>query len=156
MTRWVFLFSLLVIGLLAPLDCVAQMGTIRGFVYDAETNDPIAGASVDASIGEDWYWTDSLADGSYSLETASGLNEIEVWAQGYGVLMEEITVADGMTTSHDFYLQPLEDIALIQGTVKDCETDQPIRNAFVEVDTGEYTYTDGSGTYAMGSRIRAT
>jgi hypothetical protein len=149
MSRWLWgiMLGVFILGLFIPLECLAQ--TLQGYVYDSETGSPIPYAWVDAFINDNWYWTDSMTDGSYSLETESGLNEIYVWAQGYEELVEEIDIPEGGTISRNFYLQPSGDIGVIEGLVKDCETGEPIRNARIETDTGEYTYTDASGTYTM-------
>jgi len=147
---WGIVIGIFTLGLFIPLECLAQQtGTLQGYVYDSETGSPIPYAWVDAFINDSWYWTDSAADGSYSLVTESGLNEIYVWAQGYEELVVEIDVPYSGTISRDFYLQPSGDIGVIEGLVKDCETGLPVRNARIEVDTGEYTYTDASGTYTM-------
>lgn len=148
----VLLFFLLTgFPVLGADTAAAQMGALEGYVYDAVTNNPIPEAWIDAFVGDEWYYTDSLADGSYHLDSAAGTNELEVWAPGYEILVVSIEITEGVTVPRDFYLQPLdlESIGLVQGTVEDCETNQPIRNARIEVDTGEYTYTDGAGGYAL-------
>ena len=146
----VLLFFLLTgFPVLGADTAAAQMGALEGYVYDAVTNNPIPGAWIDAFVGGEWYYTDSLADGSYHLDTAAGTNELEVWAPGYEILVASIEITEGVTVPRNFYLQALEGLGLVQGTVADCETNQPIRNARIEVNTGEYTYTDSAGGYAL-------
>jgi hypothetical protein len=146
---WVFLLAVLAAGIPVPRQCAAQAGLLQGYVLDEETGAPIPFAGVDTFVNDEWYWTNCLEDGSYSLPTEPGTNEVWVWAEGYDDWVEEVFVEDGQTVAYDVYLRPVGDIGRVMGVVKDCDTGEPIRNARVEADTGEYRYTDASGAYSM-------
>ena len=145
MTRWVLVFCALVIGLVAPLECPAQTGTLQGYVYDADTTNPIHIAVV-------FFDEETLAfsdtNGYYTLELPSGDQEVLVYADGYQLVFESVIVPDGGILERSFYLVPAEDTR-IYGTVMDCRTGDPVRDARLETDTGTYTYTDTSGGYSM-------
>jgi len=84
---------------LAPLDT----GAITGTVTDAETTNPIEGATVTA----DGYSTTTASDGTYTL---AGLPvdsyTVTASATGYESASQEVTVSADTTTTVDFALSP--------------------------------------------------
>lgn len=82
-----------------------QFGEVRGTVYDRETNNPIAGASViivGTALGSA---TD--VNGNYVIRNVKpGAYKIQARFVGYGSQTKDVIVGPGETVTVDFYLTP--------------------------------------------------
>lgn len=96
------LFALLTFMSFATLR--SQTGDIRGFVYNADNGDRIAGAMVQTLGDSRLVFTD--ADGYYSLsKMLPGKHVILVTATGYDTSLAEVTVVAGTNSKADHYLK---------------------------------------------------
>lgn len=88
------------------LQPITIEGAIEGLVFDAETDNPIIGAHVQAWC--DFYWTETWtgADGYFFLEVPSDSFEVDAWAPGYNPEWREVFVAVGDTAWLDIGLWP--------------------------------------------------
>ena len=131
--------------------------TIRGFVYDSLTGDPIAGAAItDDSL---LYTGVSDDSGYYEISGVNpGTHIFAAYKEGYTTRIDTIEVEPGDTlVTHDFYLLPATSTVTISGIVYDSASDEPIEGAEVcavwaggsAVDTtgadGEYVLSDIPG-----------
>ncbi len=102
--RSLFLFLFILMGVGATAQ---QTGTIRGFVYDKKTGEPmiftnvfLEGTSKGASTDENGYFSIANVDpGSYTLRTTN---------LGYDTLRKEVQVEKGGIVNEKLYLQPTE------------------------------------------------
>ena len=126
--------------------------TIKGFVYDSLTGDPIAGAAItDDSLLYSGVSDDS---GYYEISGVNpGTHIFAAYKEGYTTRIDTIEVEPGDTLiTHDFYLLPATSTVTISGTVYDSASDEPIEGAKVyavwasgsAVDT-----TDADGEYIL-------
>jgi N-acetylneuraminic acid mutarotase len=102
-------------------NCTAgPSGTLSGTVTDANTNDPIAGATVDASSGgQSLGSTSTDANGHYSITLPVGTYDVAFSAFGYhSDTKTGIDITDGDTTTVDDALTPAPSVTL-SGTVTD-------------------------------------
>jgi len=119
-------------------------GTISGTVTDADTTDPIEGATVTA----EGYSTTTAADGTYTLaDLPVGSYTVTASATGYVDESKTADVLENQTTVVDFALSP-EPTGTISGTVTDADTTDPIEGATVTAD-GYSTATTANGTYTL-------
>lgn len=83
-------------------------GMVSGYVYDAETREPISGAAVSSGVGSDVV-TD--ASGYYELQNApAGLAVLTAYSSGYTSKTSGVDLIAGETATLDFYLE-LSDVA---------------------------------------------
>jgi len=124
---------LLVSSLLA-LPALAQVGSISGFVYDASTSQPIAGAYVVAS-GPGWGADSTCQFGGYQITCLTpGIYHVEASAPGFepGYRCSVIVHPGQNTPNINFYLVPTgAQCGSISGFVYDANTSQPIACAHV-------------------------
>ena len=102
------LLSKLVAGLalflVIPGVVFAQDGTITGTVTDAETSEPLPGATVQVagtSVG-----TATNVNGMYELSAPSGTQTLQVSFVGYDTVERDVQVEAGETITADFGLEP--------------------------------------------------
>ena len=95
-----FTFALL----LLPSLAWAQQGTISGTVTDAQTGDPLPGATV--QIPETGAGAATASDGQFSLRVAEGQYEVRVSFIGYQTVTRDVNVNSGSTTEIRIQLQP--------------------------------------------------
>jgi len=81
--------------------------TIEGTVTDAETGEPIVGATVESAEGA---LTSTDEDGEYTLTVTS--DPAEITADDFGFTAETVEVSGGAET--DFALEPTLDVALVE------------------------------------------
>ncbi|MFC1856732.1 pre-peptidase C-terminal domain-containing protein [Thermodesulfobacteriota bacterium] len=86
-------------------------------------------------------------DGSYHLILPPGDHDIFVYKAGYYTFWDSVAIPDGGILAHNFYLEPGGSTGLVFGVVTDCIADQPINNALVDTDEGDYTYSNAAGAY---------
>ena len=90
-------------------------GTLSGTVTDASTNQPIAGAAVNTSLGS----TVTGANGNYSLPLPAGTYDVTYSSFGYATSTQTgVSITDGTTTTVNVALQP-SPIVTVSGTVTD-------------------------------------
>jgi iron complex outermembrane recepter protein len=96
--------SLVAIALLTltPALALAQNGTVRGTVTDADTGDPLPGANV--SIVGTTTGSTTDVDGKYSFEVLAGTYELQATFVGFKGRRTTVTISAGQTTTHDFAL----------------------------------------------------
>jgi N-acetylneuraminic acid mutarotase len=146
---------------LALLDAapVGDTGTLEGTVTDADSGDPIAGATVDVegeisrslTTGDDGTWSVAVTAGDYTV-TASSF--------GYETESADVTVTTGSTTTRDFALSPASSVTL-SGDVTDgsghdwplyarVSFDGPAEDVWTDPETGAYSVTlPSNATYTM-------
>lgn len=111
MKKVVYVFSLL-IGLLltgCEVELPETMGGIYGIVSDMETGEPIRGASVMLSPGNQTSVTGS--DGHYEFANLeAGYYKLQVSANGYNTNSRQITVVAGLQASGDMPLSPITEV----------------------------------------------
>lgn len=98
-----FVCGLLLLMLLPGL-ALAQDGTVEGAVTDAETDDPLPGATVQV-VGTN-VGTATGANGQYELSVPAGTQTIQVSFVGYETAERQVQVQAGATTTADFSLAP--------------------------------------------------
>jgi hypothetical protein len=113
------------------LEPVEYTGSLSGYVYDAATNQGIAGAEV--SVGSENFWdqVETDADGYYYLDLPNGVYHVFVQMEGYAPAWIEELVIENNAVEQDFYLQEIVINAAIEGVVFDQETGDPIVGAEV-------------------------
>ena len=111
MKKIVYVFSLL-IGLLltgCEVELPETMGSIYGIVSDMETGEPIRGASVMLSPGNQTSVTGS--DGHYEFANLeAGYYKLQVSANGYNTNSRQVTVVAGLQASGDMPLSPITEV----------------------------------------------
>ncbi len=129
------------------LDQVAP-GTISGTVTDSSTTQALSQAIVRVSSGS--FEKSAVADpnGEYSIESVPAWPYWTVDAYEIGYVSQSTTaeVEPSSSLTLDFELTPF---GIINGTVKDQDTDQPIAGALVKADSAFQGTTDSTGHYTM-------
>lgn len=98
MKKFAFILFLITTGV-----AFSQSGDIRGFVYNSESGERIAGAFVYA--GSDGRVVTTDQDGFYSLtKVGVGKVDVVVWAPQYDTIVRTVDVPLGSSTKQDFYL----------------------------------------------------
>jgi hypothetical protein len=97
-------FALGLLFVLLPGLAAAQQGTITGTVTDAETEQPLPGATVQLLDGQAGTATDR--DGEFRLRVAAGQYRLRVSFVGYQEETRNVTVEARSTTRVRFRLQP--------------------------------------------------
>ena len=131
------------------VEVVVYNGTIAGFVYNALTGDPIAGATVMAV--EAGASTETGADGSFQLSVPPGTYTVNASAAGFQWQAQSVTVNENETVLVTFNLYPAGN-GTVAGYVVDAGTGQPIAGALVWTYVGStpvYNYTDAGGYYEL-------
>ncbi|WP_226005885.1 carboxypeptidase regulatory-like domain-containing protein [Natrinema salinisoli] len=124
----------------ADVTLEERPGSVEGTVTDA-AGEPIADATVTA--GDETVMTGD--DGTYALELEPGEYALEVSAEGYETVSEDVTVDADATTTVDVTLEAVD--GTLEGTVTDMSGDA-IADATVTVGD-QQTTTDDNGTYSL-------
>jgi len=116
--------------------------TLSGTVSNAETNVPIAGATItlDGNVAS------TGSDGKFSLTVNAGVYTLTVKVGGYQDYLETVDLSKGGTVTKDVKLSKTPQ-SIIQGTVKD-SAGNPISLATV-TSNGYSATTDGSGNFTL-------
>ena len=144
----------------AAVALVATGGTLAGTVTDADTADPIGGATVSATNELRTFRTTTAADGTFELFLGAGSYAVTAEAFGYAMsLAEGVTIETDVTTTQDFALValPRHDVT---GVVTAASDGAPIENATVTAigtpvppavtnSNGVYTLTLPEGSYSL-------
>ncbi len=110
---------------------------IHKYVYDSDTSQPIASASVSTSGTSDT----TNSTGYYSLTVSPGSHTVTASKTGYISQSQTVSVSAGQTVSLNFYLDPEPTIGTLHGWVYDSQTNDGIGLATVETDVGGYSAT---------------
>ncbi|MDF9745116.1 carboxypeptidase regulatory-like domain-containing protein [Natrinema salsiterrestre] len=124
----------------ADVTLEERTGSVEGTVTDAD-DEPIADATVTA--GDETVTTDE--NGTYTLELEPGEYTLDVSADGYETVSEDVTVDADATTTADVTLEAVD--GTLEGTVTDTDGDA-IADATVTVGDQETT-TDENGSYSL-------
>ncbi|RLI80683.1 hypothetical protein DRP04_07835, partial [Archaeoglobales archaeon] len=127
----------------------APTATITGTVVNAETNEPIAGATISA---DNIATTTSGSDGKYSLTVPIGVYTLKATASGFYDWSSTIDVSTEGTYIIDIPMTPMPPpspvpTSTIKGTVTDQEGN-PIPGATVTAN-GYTTITDAEGKFTL-------
>ena len=133
---------------------VGETGTVAGTVTDAETGDPLAGATVELT-GEFSRTVTTDDAGAYSVRVAVGAYTATASKFGYLTGSADVTVTTDQTTTQDFALSAAPSVTL-SGTVTDggehgwplyasVDVSGPAEDVYTDPATGEYAVTVPSG-----------
>jgi hypothetical protein len=122
-----------------------------GKVMDQKDSTPLNGATVRIDTTGDEVVSNKI--GAYEFEVTDGEYELTVTLNGYKSAKKIITVS-GSEKEVDFQLMEISDEPELEyklsGVVTDKLTNQPLTNALVTLEPGEYTTTtDGQGKYVI-------
>jgi len=123
-------------------------GTISGTVTDSSTSQGLYQATVRVSRGLFEKLGETDQNGEYTIENVPAWSfwTIDAYKTGYVAQSATTAVQSGETTTSNFALTPF---GIINGTVKDQATDQPVAGALVKADTEFLSTTDPNGYYTM-------
>jgi len=123
-------------------------GTISGTVTDFSTSQGLCQATVRVSRGSFEKLGETDQNGEYTIENVPAWPfwTIDAYKTGYVAQSTTTTVQSEETSTLDFALTPF---GIINGTVKDQATDQPIDGALVKADSAFLGTTDSNGHYTM-------
>lgn len=125
-------------------------GNISGTVIDSSTNQGLYQATVKVSRETFEKLTKTDQSGQYTIENVPAWPfwTVEAYKTGGGYVAQSTTTAvqSGGTSTLNFELTPF---GVINGTVKDQATDQPIAGALVKADSEFVNTTDTNGYYTM-------
>lgn len=142
------LFFLLLCGILCPFLAEAQ--TIKGFIYDASTNEPLAGVSI--SYGQkNPKGTISDEKGAYSLDVPAGGVDLVVSYLGYEDVKLPIVISQREVLVRDIYMKVatsfLEDMVVTAGRFEQKASDVTVSMDVVkQQDIAKQAPTDLSET----------
>ncbi len=102
----------LILAVTVPGLAFAQTGTLQGTVTDAETGDPLPGATV--FLPSTQAGTSTNIDGEYSIEAPAGEIDVRFTYVGFETRIERVTIQAGQTVTLDvelnFDLVGLDDV----------------------------------------------
>ena len=132
------------------VNVTVENGTIIGYVFDALTQAPIAGAEV--TVVEANITTYTNSSGFFQVTVPAGSYTLEVSASGYHTYETSVTVQENQTLVIQIPLQPAG-YGTIKGYVVDASTGDPIQGAYVVVDENpNFTaVTDANGYYEIAN-----
>ena len=126
-----------------------ELGSIHGRVVDADTDAPLAGATVSSGTRS----TVSGEDGTFSLQLPAGARDVTFGHDGYVTrVLEDVDVASGATEElGDVELEPEAtepENGTVHGRVIDADTEEPIAGASVATG-GREAITGQDGTFSL-------
>lgn len=129
-----------------PSPTAMPAATIAGQVLDAQTRNPIAGATVSASPGG--YLTVSDTSGNFSLSVAPATYTLTASAALYNSASTTVTLKAGQKISVAFKLTSSTTYGSIAGSVTDSNTGAPVVGATVRLSNGLIRVTDTNGNFS--------
>lgn len=132
-----------------------DLSSIVGYIYDAQTLNPLKGVKIDILSKDTNRSTISTDDGHF---TVNGLKQdnyyIKYSLKGYKKLIGSLSLEDGKKINlGDIYLSK-KDVNVTTGTLKgillDASTNEPIRSALISIN-GMKTYSLENGNYQINS-----
>lgn len=142
------IFFLLLCGIVLPFGLKAQ--TIKGFVYDARTNEPLPGVSI--SYGQkNPHGTTTDLKGAYSLDVPEGGVDLVVSLVGYEDVRLPIVISKREVLERDIYLKVathlLQDVVVTAGRFEQKLSDVTVSmNVLKQKDIAKQAPTDLSET----------
>ena len=136
---------------------VGDAGTVEGTVTDADSGDPLDGATI-AFAGASNRSTTTDEEGSYSIQLSAGDYDVTVSKFGYETETTTVTVVAGETLTSDHALTAAASVTL-SGTVTDgsghdwplyasVDVAGPAEDTWTDPETGEYSVTvPGNASY---------
>jgi hypothetical protein len=123
-------------------------GILSGTVTDSSTSQGLYQATVRVSRGSFEKLGETDQDGRYTIENVPAWPfwTIDAYKVGYVAQSTTTAVQSGETSTLDFALTPF---GIINGTVKDQATAQPVAGALVKANSEFLNTTNSNGYYAM-------
>jgi len=128
---------------LVPLD--RGMGTVEGFITNAETGEPVEGVRITTDTHDISF---SEKNGSYTLKASPCAATITLSDSGFQTATKPLSISNGVTLNLDIFLDPVT-ACTISGTVKNFLTGLPVAMALVQADNGNSVQTDAAGFYTL-------
>jgi hypothetical protein len=123
----------------------ARGSLVQGTVFNAATNQPIAGAAIE--VKATGIRTSSGSNGAFALPNVpAGSQTLTASAPGYDSDQAALFLTADVATSRDFYLTP--NVGTITGIVRESATNAPIAGAVVSA-AGVAAVTDGAGAFTL-------
>jgi large repetitive protein len=122
-------------------------GLLSGVVLDQDS-EPLSSAKVNASDESTWKVRLTNTEGVYSMPLEPGEYTVVAGKSGYSEETDVVTIATGETTWLNFTLSVTAGI--LEGVVRDVETDEVVASAKVSITFGETTVsfnTNSEGYY---------
>ena len=92
------------------LTMSATSGSVKGYVYNSETSDPVSGATVTVKVGDNTKTFTSTSAGYFEfLNLPAGAYTINATKNGYESNSTSVTVVAGEIATASIYLDPAED-----------------------------------------------
>jgi subtilisin family serine protease len=138
---------------------IGDTGTIAGTVTDADSGDPISGATVSIE-GEFSRTVTTGSDGAYSVRLSTGAYTVTASKFGYSDQTASVTINTDQTTTQDFAMQTAPSVTL-SGNVSDgsghgwplyaeISVDGPDGRFFTDPENGDYSITlPSNATYTV-------
>ena len=140
------------------LFCTVGMGaTLTGIIFDVESNNPIAGASISLysrdggntgdSTFTNWYEAVSNENGEYQIvDVVDGEYDLSVYATDYEYYNDgEFSIDGDLNLDIGLSVMQGQVYYTVSGTVTDANNGQGIQNAFID----PYAYKDENGFYSF-------
>jgi hypothetical protein len=123
-------------------------GTLSGTVTDSSTSQGLYQTTIRVSRGSFEKLGETNQEGQYIIENVPAWPSwiIDAYKVGYMAQSTTAAVQPGETSPLDFALTPF---GIINGTVKDQATAQPVAEALVKADSEFLSTTDSNGYYTM-------
>jgi outer membrane protein OmpA-like peptidoglycan-associated protein len=117
-----------------PVDHVAPHGHVVGFVHEKEKNDPIAGAFVSYRDRTDLSPLATGPDGKFSDDLPAGAYTFDIRAENFRPGSCDANVPkEGGAVNIDCALEAMPRLGIVDGHVRDANTNQPIAGVQVIV-----------------------
>lgn len=124
---------------------IPTTGNVEGWVTDSDTGGSIFLAKI--QIGNSTVWSDT--DGYYKLTgITAGDKTIYAGKYGYDNYSGTVTVTAGETTEYDIGMSKKDDTGIVEGTVVDKNSGDPLESALVYIGSIS-DYTDSEGKYQL-------
>ena len=131
-------------GMVAGISLAGHMapvhGTLMGFVRDAQTGEPVAGARVTPRNGGAACVTD--AQGHFRATVSEGYAVVDVSAEGYEPKTRVVEIAAHKEEQFDFTLPKHNVIGAVTGQLRDSATGAPVAGRVRVQDGSEWVQAD--------------
>jgi outer membrane protein OmpA-like peptidoglycan-associated protein len=121
-----------------PVEMVAPHGHVVGFVHETDKNDPVVGAIVSYRDRSDLSPLATGADGKFGDDLPAGAYTFDIKADGFRPGSCDSTVPkEGGNITVDCALQALPRTGVVDGHVRDADTNQPVAGVQVVVEDAQ-------------------
>jgi outer membrane protein OmpA-like peptidoglycan-associated protein len=125
-------------------------GALMGVVRDAETGDPIPGASIQVRNSEAAAETDGM--GAFRTKVPEGYAVIELVAEGYNPKSRVVEMSGHNLVEYDFTMTKRNVLGSVRGRIRDSETGSPLFARVRVAGTEDWVETDPeTGSYFLES-----